>query len=256
MYSAADVAPRWPVPRPSRRSWERKRTWVSMLSGRMLSHRSDGGRGKVRTEAGFGRAVLLAFLAPALLALRLRQSGVERRRAWQYVRMFTQGPRSFTYRRLLPNCKRKQEYGRHHPNIILVYLAVFRLHLGSCPATAGSVSSSLNQRGNRERPPRAENRRSGVCGAAASLRWMSSTSCLTHPTLVISIWPSGQSKTKWGHWSGRRHSRPRSRSDRRASVRNVTPYSFRKAAVCAGCPAKYRRFVIFLSPCALCRRSR
>src|ERR1700674_3676298 len=38
----------------------------------------------------------------------------------------------------------------------------------------------------------------GVCWAAASLRFISSTSCLTHPTLLISIWPSCPIKNKEG----------------------------------------------------------
>src|ERR1700675_1527506 len=58
MYSAAMSPPRWPVPRPSRRSWERKRTWVSILSGRMLcmAAMAAGERGEPKcfSARGFG----------------------------------------------------------------------------------------------------------------------------------------------------------------------------------------------------------
>src|SRR5713226_1973576 len=58
MYSAAMSPPRWPVPRPSRRSWERKRTWVSMLSGRMLCMAAIAAGGRCEPKCfsarGFG----------------------------------------------------------------------------------------------------------------------------------------------------------------------------------------------------------
>src|ERR1700730_16740015 len=58
MYSAATSPPRWPVPRPSRRSWERKRTWVSILLGRMLcmAGMAVGGRCEWKRDSarGFG----------------------------------------------------------------------------------------------------------------------------------------------------------------------------------------------------------
>src|ERR1700720_3297025 len=45
-------------------------------------------------------------------------------------------------------------------------------------------------RKSRTSSPGLKSGRAGPCCAAESLRWISSTSCLTHPTLVIWILPS------------------------------------------------------------------
>src|SRR5690242_13027029 len=47
MYSAARSPPRWPVPRPSRRSWARKRTCQRMCSGLMVSRATNAGPGSL-----------------------------------------------------------------------------------------------------------------------------------------------------------------------------------------------------------------
>jgi len=70
--------------------------------------------------------------------------------------------------------------------------------LARFPATAGLVFRSSTGAEVANFLPGLKSGRSGVCCQEASLRWMSSTSCFTHPTLLTSIRPSCPIRNKLG----------------------------------------------------------
>src|ERR1700716_3910573 len=66
MYSAAMSPPRCPVPRPSRRSSDRKRTWVSIFSGLMAWMAATAGLARRWGIDGTRTALGWAALAAAM----------------------------------------------------------------------------------------------------------------------------------------------------------------------------------------------
>src|ERR1700686_404023 len=157
MYSAAMSPPRWPVPRPSRRSWERKRTWVSILSGRMLcmAAMAAGGRcePKCFSARGFG-----GFSCADTAAIENRTAA-----STAILRMFKWGLEAFVvkeYSRIV-NGNRMEDgtigasswgnFARDSVRNFAVTLAGFRLALWVLSRDRGISSWSLNQRGNRGR---------------------------------------------------------------------------------------------------------
>src|SRR4029077_13927311 len=65
MYSAARSPPRWPVPRPSSRSLERKRTCARMRSGSMDFMAAAAAAGSAGADAFGAAAGLAAFSCAA-----------------------------------------------------------------------------------------------------------------------------------------------------------------------------------------------
>src|SRR5260370_3905402 len=138
MYSAASSPPRWPVRRPSRRSWERKRTCCSMWSARLLCRAAMAGGGRCDPKCDSGRG-FGGFPCADTAAIGNRTAA-----STAILRMFKRGPRSFSCERIRRIVNGNRRTDRNHRSIAIraSYWGNFGLSLSTpalCPATAGSV---------------------------------------------------------------------------------------------------------------------
>src|ERR1019366_1324739 len=134
MYSAAMSPPRWPVPRPSRRSWERKRTWASMLSGRMLCMAAmvAGGRCEPKRDSARGFTGFCCADAAAI--------GTRTAASTAILRMFTRGLEALVVKEYPRIVNGDRRAGGTHLSILTVVTGrLLGFYAGFCPATAGLV---------------------------------------------------------------------------------------------------------------------
>ena len=154
-------------------------------------------QGKLQPKRDSGRGFTgLSCAAP--LCVEITAIGNRTAASTAMVRMFTQGPRSFSYKGYFRIVNGKHLGGRYaSEHRTGATLAVFSFPvLWFCPATAVLIFRALAK--SCMSPSGWKSAGSGVPFAAANLRLMSSSSCLTQLTLAIWIWPSCPIKNRVG----------------------------------------------------------